>query len=164
MKFDILDFFENLRSKFKFDGNPTKITGTLHEDIFTFMVISRWFLLRMRNVSNNICRGNQNICVIFECCVVTLFYPKYSWNKFFCFFLFNVYHKCNNAVPEDDSKRVCSEYLETFYVLVRWKKFYCKRRKYQRAELFWTLVLYQSRCNRISLQREGVMSSNKKKY
>ena len=40
--------------------NPTKVTGILHEDIFTFMAISQWILLRMRNVSNKTCRENQN--------------------------------------------------------------------------------------------------------
>jgi len=34
-----------------------KITGTLHED---FMIISRRILLRMRSVSDKICRENQN--------------------------------------------------------------------------------------------------------
>jgi hypothetical protein len=30
----------------------TRITGTLHEDLYTFMKISYWILLRMRNVSD----------------------------------------------------------------------------------------------------------------
>jgi hypothetical protein len=34
--------------------------GTLDEDVFTFMKISLWILLRMRNISNKICRENQN--------------------------------------------------------------------------------------------------------
>jgi len=40
------DFFENLSRNFKLDY-------TLHEDLRTFMVISGWILLRMRNVSDN---------------------------------------------------------------------------------------------------------------
>jgi hypothetical protein len=40
IKFDISDFFENLSRKIKFRYNPTKITGTLREDVFTFMTIS----------------------------------------------------------------------------------------------------------------------------
>ena len=32
----------------------TKITGTLHEDIFKFMTISRWILLRIKNISEKI--------------------------------------------------------------------------------------------------------------
>ena len=43
-----------------------KITDTLHEDVFTFMTISCWFLLRMRNVSNKICRENQNAYFMFN--------------------------------------------------------------------------------------------------
>jgi hypothetical protein len=34
--------------------------GTLHETLFTFMIISRWIFLRIRNVSDRNCRENQN--------------------------------------------------------------------------------------------------------
>jgi hypothetical protein len=34
--------------------------GILHEDISTFMIISPWILLRMRNYSDRSCRENQN--------------------------------------------------------------------------------------------------------
>jgi hypothetical protein len=34
--------------------------GTLHEDDFTFMTISRSVLLKMRNVLDKRCRENQN--------------------------------------------------------------------------------------------------------
>jgi hypothetical protein len=37
-----------------------KKTCTLLEDQYTFLIISRSLLLRMRNVSDKICRGNQN--------------------------------------------------------------------------------------------------------
>ena len=36
------------------------ITGTLHEDRHTFLIISRFILLRMRNVSDKSFRENQN--------------------------------------------------------------------------------------------------------
>jgi hypothetical protein len=32
----------------------TRITGTLHEDLCTFVIISRWILLRIRNFSDKI--------------------------------------------------------------------------------------------------------------
>ena len=32
----------------------TSITGTLHDDICIFMIISHWILLRMRNVSDKV--------------------------------------------------------------------------------------------------------------
>jgi hypothetical protein len=35
-------------------------TGTLLEELCTFMIISRWILLGMRDVSNKSCRENQN--------------------------------------------------------------------------------------------------------
>jgi hypothetical protein len=59
MKLDIWNLFENLYRKFKFHENPTRIAGTLHEDVFTFMTISRWILLRIRNVLDQICTENQ---------------------------------------------------------------------------------------------------------
>ena len=46
--------------KFKSHQNPTKIKGTLREDVSTFLSASRWFLLRMRNFSNKSCIENQN--------------------------------------------------------------------------------------------------------
>jgi len=38
----------------------TRITGTLREDLYTFMTVSRWKLRRMRSVSNELCRENKN--------------------------------------------------------------------------------------------------------
>jgi hypothetical protein len=45
----------------------TRITGTLHEDQDTFMIISRSGVLRMRNVSVNSCKESQNkiLCLAF---------------------------------------------------------------------------------------------------
>jgi len=52
MKFDIWVFFEILSRKFYFQYNLTRITGTLHEDVSTFMIVSRRILLRMSKVSH----------------------------------------------------------------------------------------------------------------
>jgi hypothetical protein len=60
MKFDISILFENLLREIKFEYNLTRITGTVHEDQFMFMIISHSVLLRMRNFSDKICRENQN--------------------------------------------------------------------------------------------------------
>jgi hypothetical protein len=54
------DFFENLSRKFKFHWNLTRIPSILHEDRYTFMIISLSFLLGMWNDSDKICRENQN--------------------------------------------------------------------------------------------------------
>ena len=40
--------------------------GTLHEDLWTFMIMSRGIFLRMRNVSDKICRENQNTHFMFN--------------------------------------------------------------------------------------------------
>ena len=66
MKFYIWVFFENLSRNFKFHYNLTIITGTLHEDRYTFFIISRSVLLRMRNVSDKSCRRNQNTHFVFS--------------------------------------------------------------------------------------------------
>jgi len=42
------------------------MTGTLHEDRLTFFIISRSFLLKMINVSDTSCRGNQNTHFVFN--------------------------------------------------------------------------------------------------
>jgi len=46
--------FENVLRKFNFHSNRSRITGTLHEDQYTFMIISRSILIRMRNVSDKV--------------------------------------------------------------------------------------------------------------
>jgi hypothetical protein len=61
----IFRFFENLPRRFKFYHNSTKITGTLHEDVFTFMTISCYILLIMRNVLNKLWE-NQNTHFMFS--------------------------------------------------------------------------------------------------
>jgi hypothetical protein len=66
MKIHVKTFFENLLRKQKFEWKPTRITGTLHEDVTTFMTISRWILRRMRDVSNKCCRENQNTHFVFH--------------------------------------------------------------------------------------------------
>ena len=53
-------FFENRSRKFKFHYNVTRIAGTLHEDVFTLMTIPCWVLLKVGDVSDKICRENQN--------------------------------------------------------------------------------------------------------
>ena len=45
---------ENLSRKWKLHYNRTKVTGTLYEDQYTFLVISHSSLLRIRDVSENI--------------------------------------------------------------------------------------------------------------
>jgi len=60
MKFYIWTSFENLSRKFKFHSNVTSITGTLHEDQYTFLISFRSVLFRMKKVSDRGCRENEN--------------------------------------------------------------------------------------------------------
>ena len=61
LSFDRLLMMMMMSRKFKFLYNLTRITGTLHEDLSLFVVISRLIHFRMRNVSDKSCRENQNI-------------------------------------------------------------------------------------------------------
>jgi hypothetical protein len=45
MKFDIREFFENLPEKFGLYPNMASMQGTLHEDQYTFIIISSSVLL-----------------------------------------------------------------------------------------------------------------------
>jgi len=44
----------------------TTITGTSHEDQYTFWIISRSVLVRMRNALDESCRENENIHFVFN--------------------------------------------------------------------------------------------------
>ena len=52
--------FSKIVREMIFHSNLTRMAGTLHEVLSTSIVISRSFLLRMRNVSDQRCRENQN--------------------------------------------------------------------------------------------------------
>ena len=65
MKFGISEFFENMSRKFKCHNNGRIVKGTLH-DQYTFLIISRSFLLRMRNVSDKNCIKNENTHFVFS--------------------------------------------------------------------------------------------------
>ena len=66
-KFYIEIFFENLSRKFKLNQNLTRIAGTLRADLHTFMIIYRWILLRMRNISDKFVEKTKThiLCLIF---------------------------------------------------------------------------------------------------
>jgi len=72
MKFDIRVLFENPSRKFKFHLNLTRLTRTLHADQYTYLITLCSFLLKMRNVSHEVCRENQNMRFTFN----KLFFPK----------------------------------------------------------------------------------------
>jgi hypothetical protein len=66
MTFNVLIIFlkpvDEIKPLLKHDKN----NGSLHEDLCTFTIISRWNLLRMRNVSGKSCRENQNTHFLFN--------------------------------------------------------------------------------------------------
>jgi hypothetical protein len=64
MKFNISVFFENRSRRFKLHQNLTRITDTLHGDLCTFMIISRWILRRMRGVFQTEIVGKINTLIL----------------------------------------------------------------------------------------------------
>jgi hypothetical protein len=66
MTCDIREFFEILSIKIRFVYNLTGISGTLHEDRYTFVIISRSILLRRRNISIRSFREKSNTYFIFN--------------------------------------------------------------------------------------------------
>jgi len=58
--------FENLSTKFKVHWNLTRITGTIHEAKYTFWIVCRQVILRMKNISDKICRENQSTRFVFN--------------------------------------------------------------------------------------------------
>jgi hypothetical protein len=69
-----------------------KNNGTSHEDQYTFLIISRSFLFRMRNVSDKSCRENQNTHFVFK--------------KFFFFFFNDVYEIILKNITERGRPRI----------------------------------------------------------
>jgi hypothetical protein len=92
------DFHENFylsSQKFKLHENLTKITGTLHEDQYTCLIISRSIRPKIRNVSQKNCGDNQNTPFIFN-------------RMYFCFILNmplsdNVEKYCRAGQVTDDN-------------------------------------------------------------
>jgi hypothetical protein len=67
--------------------------GTLDEDQFTFLIISRSVILRTKNVPEKNCRENQNTHFIFKYC----FSEKYR--------LWESLYKCRRAGQATDDNR-----------------------------------------------------------
>jgi hypothetical protein len=63
------NFVQKIQISLKSDNN----NGNLHEDLCTFMIISRWIRLRMWNVSDERFRENQNTHSMFN-----IFLPENS--------------------------------------------------------------------------------------
>ena len=57
--------------KLQFRLKPNNISGTSQKYLCVFMTISRWILLRMRNVSDKICIKNENTPIF---CPITFFF------------------------------------------------------------------------------------------
>jgi hypothetical protein len=58
-----LEYFQKI---FGFGWNLTRITGTVHGGLCTFMIIYRWVLLEMRNASDKSCTEYQNTHFVFN--------------------------------------------------------------------------------------------------
>jgi hypothetical protein len=65
IKFD-LSILRKSGEKIQISSKSDKSNGTLHEDQYTFLIVSRSLLLRMRNVLDKSCRGTQNTHFMFS--------------------------------------------------------------------------------------------------
>jgi hypothetical protein len=70
--FDIRVFLKNQLRISKFDKNLTRITGTLHEDQCTLLIISCWIIVRMREIYE--ANGLEKIATHISC---SAFPPKF---------------------------------------------------------------------------------------
>jgi hypothetical protein len=59
-------FFSKICLENSFHSNLTTITGTLREDLCTFIIITRSILLRIRNILEEICRESQDTHIMFN--------------------------------------------------------------------------------------------------
>ena len=70
MKFDM--YFSKKFLKFTFSWNLTTINGTLPKGFCTFMIISRWILLRTRNFSDKFVGKTQKTRFVFNLLLLLL--------------------------------------------------------------------------------------------
>jgi len=66
--FDISGFFSTFRRE-----NLKITTGTSHDDLCAFMIVTGWTLLGKKNVSDKRCRENQNTYFMYN---VLFFFPE----------------------------------------------------------------------------------------
>jgi hypothetical protein len=59
-------FFVNQSWNFKFHQNLRREVGALRKGLCTFVITSRWVLVRLRNVSDKSCRENENTHFMFN--------------------------------------------------------------------------------------------------
>jgi hypothetical protein len=99
-KFDISVFFENSTRKFKFRYSLKRVAGTLEREPYTFLMTSRWSLLRMWNVPRQIVEKIKThiLCSIY-------FPPKRDmWKK---------YDTAGQTIDENIIRRMCFAYWTT---------------------------------------------------
>jgi len=95
MKFDIwVFFFSKSVGKIQVSSKSNNNNGTLHEYRCTFRVISRWILLRVKNIADKICREIQNDIL----CSMKLCFPRKS-----CRSWDNVEKYCTAGQATDDN-------------------------------------------------------------
>jgi hypothetical protein len=75
-------FFENLLRKFKFYDRLTRIMGILHEDQYTFLMISRLYLHGIKKISDKGCRVKQNAHFMCNNCFLKSCYCWYNVEEY----------------------------------------------------------------------------------
>jgi len=67
-------FSKNCPKNSSFNNIGQESRGTLHEDQFTILITSRSILLRMKNISEKLCRESQNTHFVLFCFVLFFFF------------------------------------------------------------------------------------------
>ena len=90
---------------------------TLHEDKCIFVAISRWILLRMRNISDKTCQEHQTAHFMFN-----KFFPRQS-----CHVRHNGQNYCTagQATAEDMAHAHCTLYSQCYKPTLRISNTYC---------------------------------------
>jgi hypothetical protein len=95
---------ENLSGKFKYNFSLTRMTDTAREDTCTFMIICRWILLAMRNVTDKTYWENQNAQFMSNS-----FFPSRKW----CRLWDNVEKYCTAGQDTDNNMAMAHFMLYT---------------------------------------------------
>ena len=107
-----------------------EITGTLHEDVFTFMIISRRILIRMRNISDKSYREKTHILRSITFCENRTVYEVISKNvvepeatndniiwrmRFPCWIRLHAHASAHPTRTDARRVRTCAQYVRLLF-------------------------------------------------
>jgi len=88
----IFEYYSNIWEKLIFRQSLTRTTDTVHVDKGELLTLCRWIICRMRNISDKLCRENQNT-----------FYVQYFFFRIWYRLWDKVEKYCRAGEPIDDN-------------------------------------------------------------